>query len=88
MALPKTTSESVLQHYPPLREISAEDWDEVFHRQGKAWKSSEDAYLRDWYGRESTMTLAYALGRCPWSVQERARKLGLKWDAKAARRAD
>ena len=86
--MPKTKSESVLQLYPPLREISADEWDEVFDRQGKAWTTGDDAYLREWYGRDSTMSVAYALGRCPWSVQDRARRVGLKWSAKAVRQAN
>lgn len=75
--MPKTKSEAVLRHYPPLREVKEEEWDLLFDRQGKAWDADELDYLREWYGKESTINISYALGRLPYSVQERARKLGI-----------
>lgn len=84
--MPKTKSRWILQHYPPLRDIPEDEWDDVFDRQRKRWSEEEDDYLRQWYGKESTMRVSYALGRCPWSVQDRASSLGLKCDLARVRR--
>lgn len=75
--MPKTTSEAVFKHYPPLRDIAEDEWDEFFDRQGIPWTEDEDLYLREWYGRLDTIELSYALSRAPYSVQERARRLSV-----------
>lgn len=75
--MPKTTSTWLLKHYPPLQDIEPDEWDEVFHRASQPWEPEEDEYVREWYGREPALTTAYALGRTPWTVQQRARKLGI-----------
>jgi hypothetical protein len=75
--MPKTQSEAVFRHYPPLRDIHPCEWDDMFCRQGERWTEDEDAYVQDWYGRIDTMEIAYALSRLPYSVQERARKLSV-----------
>ena len=82
--LQKTMSPSLLKHYPPLRSIPSEEWPEVFRRQPYPWDAEEDDYVREWYGKDATLDIAYALERYPWGVAERARKLGIR--AKQGRR--
>jgi len=83
---PKTKSETVLQHFPPLRGVADADWDEMFSRQGARWEADENDYVREWYGRLDTIEIAYALQRLPYSVQERARKLGVSGTTSSRRK--
>ena len=69
--MPKTTSQSLLRHYPPLRDIPEDEWEEFFPP-NRGWTLEDDDYLLTWYGRESVISLAYALGKEPWKVRERA----------------
>ncbi len=80
----KTMSPSLLKHYPALQSIPSDEWPEVFRRQLAPWDAEEDDYVREWYGKDATLDIAYALERYPWSVAERARKLGIR--AKQGRR--
>ncbi len=82
--MPKTTSVWLLKHYPPLREIAPDDWDEIFHQAGKPWDEEEDEYIRQWYGREPAMNMAYALGRtsntgrASWKLTGRSEKMSVR----------
>lgn len=60
-----------------LEAIPKSEWDEFFPNSAKPWTPTDVDYLLDWYGRDDTLSLAYALGRTPWSVSEMARKLGI-----------
>ena len=73
--MPKPRSLDALRRYPGLADIPADEWDDYFGRTGKAWEQDEDEYLREWYGREPLVDLAYALERTPWTVMERAHVL-------------
>ena len=73
--MPKTTSQWLLKHYPPLREIPEEEWDEVFDRDHEPWSAEDDEYVQTWSGKERVLNIAYALGRTPWKVQHRAKRL-------------
>lgn len=77
VGMPKTKSEAVYRHYPPLRDVSEDEWDEMFSHQGKPWEPDEDEYICEWYGRLDTIEISYALSRLPYSVQERAKKLSM-----------
>ncbi|MHB1681284.1 MAG: hypothetical protein ACYCYO_00455 [Bacilli bacterium] len=67
----KTTSQRLLQHYSPLHDIPDDEWEDFFPP-GRGWTPEDDEYLLTWYGRESVISLAYALGKEPWKVRERA----------------
>lgn len=57
--------------------IPESEWDDFFPNMAKPWYPSEIRYLREWYGREDTLSLSYALGRTPWSLASMANRLGL-----------
>lgn len=58
--MPKTQSEAPLRRYPPLRDIPDAEWDAFFP--SGPWTPDDDAYLKEWYGREPIVSLAYAIG--------------------------
>jgi hypothetical protein len=60
-----------------IRSLTPEERREIFHEDGKPWTEEDVEYLREWYGKDSLLMMAYALGRTPKSVQSKAQQLGL-----------
>ncbi len=64
-----------IERWPALRDIPSDEIFTLFDRQGLAWEKEEIDYLRDWYGKEDTLSLAYALGRTPNSISQKFKRL-------------
>lgn len=67
----------LLKKYPNLREIPESEWLEWFPKMNKPWTVSEERYVRTYYGVDDNYSLAYALGRTPWSIRAKANHMGL-----------
>lgn len=62
-------SASILRRYAGLSEIPPGEWLSYFPNTAKPWKQRDLQYLADWWGKDDALSLAYALGRPPWSLQ-------------------
>lgn len=73
-------NEKLLKKYPQLSEIPADEWPEWFPMHNKPWSDEEADYLRTYYEIDDNYSIAYALGRLPWSIRAKANLLGLHGD--------
>ena len=59
----------LVARYHGLADITPEEWSEFFPKNAKEWTDEDRDYLVAWWGKDDTMSLAYALGRPPWNLQ-------------------
>ena len=72
--------------YSDMAAIPDEERLTYFGRTGLPWTEDEIAYLTEWYARIGSGEMAYALERSPWSVQQKAKDLGVHPGKRIVRR--
>ncbi|MCL6455069.1 MAG: hypothetical protein K6T78_15790 [Alicyclobacillus sp.] len=73
-------SPALLARYRGLADIPPEEYHTFFPKTDKPWSIADRQYLLEWWGKDDILSLSYAIGRPPWSLQReicRLRKHGI-----------
>ena len=64
-----------IRRYTGMAELSEREYRRLFPKVGQPWRTDDLQYLCEWWGRDDALSLAYALGRPPWSLQRTVSRL-------------